>query len=181
VVINTNGVVTQSLDKVNLYRQGVFQTEANNNNDASGSIYCRNFAVSGIFIAKNQILFQGFTSPSPTVANNLFTFMANRFATSFGPVPNLGCVTIFGLDASPVAQTLDGSGVVVSATIDVDILKKIIKGSQGPSKTYNPETPVNVAPSPTASLGTGQVKHKGGSNVVGQYPVSGNRIMRKFY
>jgi len=70
---------------------------------------------------------------------------------------------------------------VVSATIDVDILKKIIKGSQGPSKTYNPETPVNVAPSPTASLGTGQVKHKGGSNVVGQYPVSGSRIMRNFY
>jgi len=49
--------------------------------------------------------------------------MANRFATSFGPVPSLGCQTIFGLATSPVSQTTDGNGVVISASIDTAILQ----------------------------------------------------------
>jgi hypothetical protein len=58
---------------------------AANNANASGTTYCQQYAASGIFIAQNQALFTGATSPAPAVANNLFTFMANRFATSFGP------------------------------------------------------------------------------------------------
>jgi hypothetical protein len=81
------------------------------------------YAASGLFIALNEKLFTGATSPAPDVSNNLFTFLANRFATSFGPVPSLGCVTIFGLADSPVNQTMDGNGVVIAATINTKVLQ----------------------------------------------------------
>jgi hypothetical protein len=84
-VINNNGAVTQSLAKTNLYRAGVGQTQAATTADASGTTYCQNYAASALFIAQNQALFSKATSPAPAVANNLFTFLANRFATSFGP------------------------------------------------------------------------------------------------
>jgi hypothetical protein len=122
-VINNNGQITQSLTKTNLYRAGVNQPQAADNANASGTTYCQQYAASGIFIAANQALFQDGTSPAPAVANNLFTFMANRFATSFGPVPSLGCQTIFGLDTSPVTQQMDGNGVVTSATINTSVLQ----------------------------------------------------------
>lgn len=84
-VINNKGAITQSLDKTNLYRAGVGQTQAASTADASGTTYCQNYAASALFIAQNQALFSKATSPAPAVANNLFTFLANRFATSFGP------------------------------------------------------------------------------------------------
>lgn len=84
-VINNNGAITQSLAKFNLYQAGVGQPQAADNANASGTTYCQSYAQSGIFIALNEQLFTGTTSPAPAVANNLFTFMANRFATSFGP------------------------------------------------------------------------------------------------
>ncbi|CZR50853.1 uncharacterized protein PAC_00727 [Phialocephala subalpina] len=128
-VINNNGAITQSLTKTNLYRAGVGQPQAADTANASGTTYCQQYAASGIFIALNQQLFTGTTSPAPAVANNLFTFMANRFATSFGPVPSLGCSTIFGVDiANIVKQTLNGNGVVVAATIDTATLQQILNG-----------------------------------------------------
>jgi len=85
-VINNNGVVTQSLAKMNLYRAGVGQTQATAlTGTNSGTSYCQSYASSALFIATNEALFKGSTSPAPAVANNLFTFLANRFATSFGP------------------------------------------------------------------------------------------------
>jgi hypothetical protein len=122
-VINDNGKVTQSLKKTNLYRAGVGQPQAANEANASGITYCQQYAASGIFIATNQALFQGAKSPVPGTANSLFTFLANRFATSFGPVPSLGCQTIFALKASPVTQKKDGKGVVISATINTAVLQ----------------------------------------------------------
>jgi hypothetical protein len=123
-IINNNGVITQSLAKTNLYRAGVGQPLATNNANASGTTYCQQYASSGLFIALNEALFSKATSPAPAVANNLFTFMANRFATSFGPVPSLGCSTIFGVDvANLVKQTMDGNGVVTAATIDTATLQ----------------------------------------------------------
>lgn len=123
VIVTKNGQVTQSLTKVNLYRAGVGQPQAADNANASGTTYCQQYAASGLFIAQNQALFTGGTSPAPAVANNLFTFLANRFATSFGPVPSLGCQTIFGLAASPVTQKMDRNGVVISATINTGVLQ----------------------------------------------------------
>ena len=122
--INNNGVITQSLAKTNLYRAGVGQPQAADTANASGTTYCRQYAASGIFIAENEALFTGTTSPAAAVANNLFTFMANRFATSFGPLPSLGCSTMFGVAVtSIVQQTVDGNGVVTAATINTAILQ----------------------------------------------------------
>jgi hypothetical protein len=123
VVIKNNGATTQSLGKTNAYRSQVGQTQAATLADASGTTYCQNFAISGIFISTNMALFSAATSPAPAVANSLYTFLANRFATSFGPVPSLGCQTIFGLNTSPVTQTTNGNGVVVAATINTNILQ----------------------------------------------------------
>lgn len=150
MVINNNGQITQSLTKVNLYRAGVGQPQAADNANASGTTYCQQYAASGLFIAANQALFQGGISPAPAVANNLFTFLANRFATSFGPVPSLGCQTIFGLNTSPVTQTMDGNGVVISATINTSVLQ-VSPNSFDPdrspfivrTKTANPLTLAN--------------------------------------
>ena len=121
--------MTQSLTKTNLYRAGVGQPQAADNANASGTTYCQQYAASGIFIAANQALFQGATSDAPATANNLFTFLANRFATSFGPIPSLGCQTIFGLATSPVTQKLDGNGVVISAPINTQVLQVILSPS----------------------------------------------------
>jgi hypothetical protein len=84
-VAGDNGAVTQSLTKTNLYRAGVGQPQAADSANASGTTYCQQYAQSALFIAENEALFTGQTSPAPAVANNLFTFLANRFATSFGP------------------------------------------------------------------------------------------------
>lgn len=108
-VINNNGVITQSLAKTNLYRAGVGQPQAQSVAGASRTAYCKSYAASGIFIAQQQALFSGKTSPAPAVANNLFTFMARCFAASFVPVLALGCTTIFGI-AAPVTLTTDANG-----------------------------------------------------------------------
>jgi hypothetical protein len=70
----------------------------------------------------NEELFTGATSPAPGASNNLFTFLANRFATSFGPAPSLGCQTIFGLAESPVNQTMVDC-IVTNATINTTVLQ----------------------------------------------------------
>jgi hypothetical protein len=121
-VINDNGVITQSLQKTNLYRAGVGQPQAADTANASGTTYCQSYAASGIFIATNQALFTKATSPAPGVASNLFTFMANRFATSFGPVPSLGCATIFGVNVTSIVQQTVVNCIVTAATIDTAIL-----------------------------------------------------------
>jgi hypothetical protein len=78
----------QSLQKVNLYRDGTGQPQADNNN-ASGLTYCQQIAQSGIFINDNQQLFANAGSPAAGMANNLFTFLAMRFSASFGPAPGV--------------------------------------------------------------------------------------------
>lgn len=152
VIAGNNGAVTQSLAKTNLYRAGVGQPQAADNANASGTTYCQQYAQSGIFIAQNQALFTGTTSPAPAVANNLFTFLANRFATSFGPVPSLGCSTIFGVDvANIVKQTMDGNGVVTAATIDTATLQKIFSGATKPVAAGGAASGTAAAPAATAT------------------------------
>jgi len=55
------------------------------------------FAQSGLFISTNEGTFTGSASPATDQATNLFTFLAMRFANSFGPAPGMcfvGC-TVF--------------------------------------------------------------------------------------
>jgi hypothetical protein len=151
-----NGTVEQSLIKTNLYRAGVGQPQAADAANASSVTYCTRYAASGIFIALNEELFTDATSPAPAASNNLFTFMANRFATSFGPVPALGCQTIFGID-SPVNQTTDGNGVVIAATINTQVLQDILDGKilpLGQTSTSTSTTSVNTVSTSSVSLST---------------------------
>lgn len=131
-VINNGNTVTQSLGKTNAYRAGVGQTPAATTADASGVTYCKNYAISGIFIAGNQGTLAGKASPMPAVAVDLFTFMAQRFAASFGPVPALGCNDTFGVP-NPVTLTMNGQGVVTAATINTNVLQQIFNGQIKPT------------------------------------------------
>jgi len=143
-VMGNNGVITQSLAKMNLYRAGVGQPQAQSVAGASVTTFCKSYAASGILIAQQQALISGKTSPAPAVANNLFTFMAQRFATSFGPVPALGCTTIFGI-AAPVTLTTDANGVVTAARIDTAPLASILAGKIRPTKTGAAAATANVS------------------------------------
>lgn len=151
-VINNGNTVTQSLGKTNAYRAIMGQTPAATTADASGITYCQNYAISGVFIADNEGLFAGKTSPMPAVANNLFTFMAQRFAQSFGPVPALGCNNTFGIP-NPVTLTLNGNAVVVAATINTTILQSIFNGQVKPvnAANANATTAGGATASPTES------------------------------
>jgi hypothetical protein len=118
-----------------LYRAGVGQLQAQSVAGASRTAYCKSYAASGIFIAQQQALFSGKTSPAPAVANNLFTFMARCFAASFGAVPALGCTTIFGI-AALVTLITDANGVVTAARIDTASLASILAGKSLAQATH---------------------------------------------
>ncbi|KAG0359145.1 hypothetical protein BGZ54_010091 [Gamsiella multidivaricata] len=78
-----------SLAKVNAYRRGVGQPLVSSLKQASTKTYCVNFdkiAPKYIKAIKNLII-KG-PSPMPDVANNLLTFMGQRYAASW---TNLGC------------------------------------------------------------------------------------------
>jgi hypothetical protein len=158
---SASGNITQSLIKTNLYRAGVGQPQAADAANASAVTYCTRYAESGLFIALNEQLFTGAQSPAPGASNNLFTFMANRFATSFGPAPSLGCQTIFGLADSPVNQTTDGNGVVIAATINTQVLQSIVDGQILPlGSTSTSTTSVNTVSS-TSSTTSSSVANTG--------------------
>lgn len=169
-VENDDGTVTQSLTKTNLYRAGVGQPQAADNANASGTTYCQRYAESGIFIASNEALFLKATSPAPGVANNLFTFMANRFATSFGPVPSLGCATIFGVNITNIVQQTVVDCIVTAATIDTAILSSILNGQIQPvtassatsTATASVSSKATATAASTTSTSTATHHNKGG-------------------
>ncbi|KAH0544782.1 hypothetical protein FGG08_001149 [Glutinoglossum americanum] len=148
--INTNGTITQSLEKTNLYRLGVGQPPGSAAN-ASGTTYCRSFAAGGLFIAQNTKLFAKRPSPNPAAANNLFTFLANRFGESFGPVPFLGCEAIFGV-GPPVSVAADGGGVVTAASINTKVLQSILDGKIKPAAATVAATTTAVATTAKAAV-----------------------------
>ena len=57
---------------------------------------------------KDRAIFVNGKSPDPAAANNLFSFLANRANDAFA---GLGCQ-----GKSPIQLTMDGNGVVVTAT-----------------------------------------------------------------
>ena len=130
-VVNNNGAITQSMQKTNLYRAGVGQPPAAAAADAAPTAYCKNYAQSGIFIANNMALFSGKTSPAPAMANNLYTFLAQRFSMSYAAAPALGCVTLFNIQ-NPVTLTM-ANCIATAATINTGVLNNIINGVTQPA------------------------------------------------
>jgi hypothetical protein len=103
-----------STSKTNAYRIGVNQPllDAANSNDGNTLDFCNGMAIyAPSFFVSNQAVFTGQTTPDPTVGNNLFTFLCNRYLQSF---TNLGCTPTV---TQPVTCQLDGNGVAISCDI----------------------------------------------------------------
>src|SRR3984885_7399761 len=104
--------------KTDLYRSEIGQAPVDALTDASSSpaMFCQNMVdIQTPFLAANQNLLAAWPSPVPTVGDTLFTFMANRLASSFD---NLGCQG-FGL-AQPVSVVVNGAGAATAATLNTD-------------------------------------------------------------
>lgn len=100
---------------LNRYRSGVDQPLAGLNN-ASTTTYCQNLrAIAPARLNLDEPWTVVAASPTPDVATNLFTFLAQRFSFTFGP-DGLNCTGLLGI-ANPVTLTQDAAGVVTAATI----------------------------------------------------------------
>ena len=105
------------LNKLNAYRRGVDQSPVGTLGATSTTTYCKHLLVIGLArIQLDMQLTQGRPSPDPAAATTLFTFLAQRFVTSYGP-NGLNCVGLLNTP-DPVAVTTDGNGVAISATFN---------------------------------------------------------------
>jgi hypothetical protein len=104
--------------KTDLYRAEIGQAPVDGQTDASSSpqMFCQNMVnIQTPFIAANEKIFAAWPSPVPTMGDTLFTFMANRLASSFD---NLNCAT-FGLHQT-VAVVVNGAGAATEAILNTD-------------------------------------------------------------
>jgi hypothetical protein len=102
--------------KTDLYRAEIGQAPVDSQTDASSSpaMFCQNMVnIQTPFIAANEASLAAAPSPVPTVGDNLYTFLANRLASSFD---NLNCAN-FGLQ-QPVAVVTNGAGAATQATLN---------------------------------------------------------------
>jgi hypothetical protein len=123
-----------SIAKTNVYRSIVDQPLLSNftNPATVAASYCQNMV--NIAPARNNLDMAkdaAFTSPVPTVGNNLATFMANRLSMSF---TNLNCQN-YGL-TNPVNVTLDGNGVATAATYN--LTQQTATGAAAATTAVNP-------------------------------------------
>lgn len=112
-----NGKV--SLAKLDTYRLGVDQPLVWDVNQANTRTYCSNLRGIG---SQRLLLDAPMTlhAPSldPAAGNSLFTFLAQRFVTTYGAAaPGLNCQALLN-QPDPVQVTTDANGVAISATID---------------------------------------------------------------
>ena len=119
MVLNPDGSI--NIQKVNAYRRGVNQHEVRYIEEADTARYCRNMLwIAPPRLVKNQPGLTAYPSPVTSVANSLFTFMAQRFVASFNI---LNCGGLLGV-ADPISFTQDADGVAVSATVNLKLLEK---------------------------------------------------------
>jgi hypothetical protein len=107
----------KNLDKINAYRLGVDQLPVANLNAASANLYCANL----LAVAPQRLMLDArFTKAQPSLdpaaANTLFTFLAQRFVTSFEN-NGLNCTKTLG-QPDPITLKTDGNGVAIDATIN---------------------------------------------------------------
>lgn len=119
-----NGDGSTSLAKVNAYRRGADQHEAESLDRADTARYCRRMLrIAPDRLLRDQTFLLAGPSPVTDAANSLFTFMAQRFVASYNI---LGCATLVDIP-DPVSFTQDANGVAISATIDLPNYEKCKK------------------------------------------------------
>ncbi len=104
--------------KTDLYRSEIGQAPVDSQTNASSSpaMFCQNMVnIQTAFIAANEKTFAAWPSPVPTVGDTLYTFLANRLASSFD---NLNCAN-FGLHQT-VTVVNNGAGAATQATLGDD-------------------------------------------------------------
>jgi hypothetical protein len=148
-VTNPSVSLTQDLNKLNNYRQQVDQPRVASLNQANTTTYCQNLLKVGLpRIANDQNLLANQPSPFPATANNLFTFIANRFMATFSSNPGfLQCTNLLHV-ANPVTVTTDGNGVVTAATINLNPGPN----NASPTPTVSPTTTTNPTPTPVGTV-----------------------------
>ena len=112
----------RDLSKVTAYRRGVDQPPVAFSYQAETARYCRHMLrIAPARLLQDQTLLMPDAthptrglSPDPTVADSLFTFMAQRFVASFD---NLNCGGLLNLP-DPVSITTNDQGVTTAATIN---------------------------------------------------------------
>ncbi len=118
----------RDLRKVNAYRRGVDQPQVGYAFQADTTRYCRHMLrIAPARMLQDQALLmpdaahptRG-SSPDPTVADSLFTFMAQRFVASYDI---LGCANLLRIP-DPISVTVNAQGVTTAATIDVTSLRR---------------------------------------------------------
>jgi hypothetical protein len=124
-----------SLKKTNLYRAGVDQPPAPNQQAASTTTYCQNILAATTRINNDATLTKGQPSPMPAAASNLFNFLAMRLQATLGP-NGLNCTGLLNI-ANPVTTQTDGNGVVISATINTNGTNQ---GANAPNCVVNNQT-----------------------------------------
>jgi len=107
-----------SLQKTNQYRVGVGQPRALSVRDADGTNFCFFFyTIQPLRLLKNMGTMVNFPSPDPGAGNNLFTFLAQRYANSFG-AEGLDCANRLQIPApGPITVTFDADGVAIAALV----------------------------------------------------------------
>jgi hypothetical protein len=125
----------RDLVKVDAYRRGVDQPRAVYSFQADTARYCRHM----LRIARARMLQdQPFLkpdaahptrglSPDPTVADSLFTFMAQRFVASYNI---LGCANLLHI-TDPISVTLNAQGVTTGAVIDLTAIRRSRQSMSG--------------------------------------------------
>jgi hypothetical protein len=101
-----------SLDKINLYRAGVYQPAIKDPHmDANGVTYCQKFSAAAFArLNGNMARLQAAASPDPANTANLFDFLVKtRLTTSFGGNGGLNCVGL-GVANPFVAQAAGANG-----------------------------------------------------------------------
>src|SRR5436309_11975281 len=108
---------TPNAAKTDAYRAGVDQPALGASDGGNTTTYCQNLLKIAPQRLVTDALFTGAAnSPDPAAANSLFTFLAQRFQTTFeGPLgTGLQCAAA---NQGPVQAQKDANGVAISATI----------------------------------------------------------------
>jgi hypothetical protein len=101
-----------SAAKTNMYRAGVNMGPFNRRTE-SAATYCEDTLILGAKrIQQDKSFFVAAPSPDTGAANNLYTFMAQRWDAS---LTNLNCAKIVNVPKQPVKLVTDDNGVVTDA------------------------------------------------------------------